>query len=536
MKKRLLILLLFYLFIQNSYSQQLEWIKTYPQIGADALKDSSDNIVMLSVGGGWFNLLKYKNNGALIWNKSYSYSISTNLSFMATDKKSNLYIASTSNEGFYITFKIDSSGNQQWVRYYSVGVFNRPKAITIDTSDNIIVTGISQLQAYNYLTIKYNPQGDSLWTARYSGINPAAASSPNSVCTDIQGNVYVTGAGSDGMPSGQQWATIKYNSIGIQQWVRTYYGPYGQYAYPAYCVKTDNQGNAYIAGNARILFDLTGFGTIKYNSSGDSLWTRVYTEPNIVQASNYAYDLEIDNFENVYVFGRGHESSINPYGAYTVVKYNSNGNLIWVTNDTLGSTPSKITLKDNKYVYITGGKGIKMYTVGYDSSGNKIFTSSYPPYINPQKYYTGQKVFFDKSNGLFIFGSCVDTLVLMKYSLPTNIRSISKNVSEKYELFQNYPNPFNPTTNIKYQISNGFRTTLHGGRNDRLNVTLKIYNILGKEIATLVNEKQSPGTYEVSFDGTNYPSGVYFYKLVVGDSEAGSGQVFTETKRMVLIK
>jgi len=97
------------------------------------------------------------------------------------------------------------------------------------------------------------------------------------------------------------------------------------------------------------------------------------------------------------------------------------------------------------------------------------------------------------------------------------IKPIGENIPEEFQLYQNYPNPFNPTTNIKYQITN-----------NKL-VTLKIYDILGKEVATLVNEKQSPGTYEVSFDGSQNPSGVYFYQLSIDN-------VQFSIKKMVLIK
>jgi hypothetical protein len=96
------------------------------------------------------------------------------------------------------------------------------------------------------------------------------------------------------------------------------------------------------------------------------------------------------------------------------------------------------------------------------------------------------------------------------------INKIGINSPDKYSLYQNYPNPFNPTTNIKYQIIN------------KKLVTLKIYDILGKEVASLVNEKQLPGVYEVNWDASQFPSGVYFYKLTAGD--------FSEVKRMVLIK
>lgn len=96
------------------------------------------------------------------------------------------------------------------------------------------------------------------------------------------------------------------------------------------------------------------------------------------------------------------------------------------------------------------------------------------------------------------------------------IKNNSSNFPDKCILFQNYPNPFNPSTNIKYQV-----------KDSRL-VTLKVFDVLGKEIATMVDEKQSPGTYEVSYDATSLTSGVYYYTLTSGD--------FKETKKMLLIK
>jgi len=86
----------------------------------------------------------------------------------------------------------------------------------------------------------------------------------------------------------------------------------------------------------------------------------------------------------------------------------------------------------------------------------------------------------------------------------------------EFKLFQNYPNPFNPSTRIQYAVSS------------RLFVSLKVYDILGNEIATLVNEEKSAGSYEVEFDASSLPSGVYFYKLRVGS--------FIQTNKMILIK
>jgi len=96
-------------------------------------------------------------------------------------------------------------------------------------------------------------------------------------------------------------------------------------------------------------------------------------------------------------------------------------------------------------------------------------------------------------------------------------------------LSQNDPNPFNPVTKIKYIIPTPpVSFPLVKGRTKEGFVTLKVYDILGREIATLVNEEKPAGEYEVGFDGTALTSGIYFYQLRAGQ--------FTETKKMILLK
>ena len=89
----------------------------------------------------------------------------------------------------------------------------------------------------------------------------------------------------------------------------------------------------------------------------------------------------------------------------------------------------------------------------------------------------------------------------------------SKEMDYKFELQQNYPNPFNPSTTIKYSIP--FVETRRGVSS---HVTLKIYDILGREVTTLVNKEQKSGNYEVQFDASRLTSGIYFYKLNSGTS------------------
>ena len=116
----------------------------------------------------------------------------------------------------------------------------------------------------------------------------------------------------------------------------------------------------------------------------------------------------------------------------------------------------------------------------------------------------------------------IDALAAVNYWNPTDIVTPKeeKKLPENYELAQNYPNPFNPSTRIKYQIKDGGY------------VTLKIYNLLGNLVATLVSESEPAGTYDVEFNAKDsenpLPSGVYFYRLQVGN--------FVATKKMVIMK
>ena len=117
---------------------------------------------------------------------------------------------------------------------------------------------------------------------------------------------------------------------------------------------------------------------------------------------------------------------------------------------------------------------------------------------------------------------------------PIGIININAEIPKEFSLYQNYPNPFNPMTKIKFEIP-PLNLPLSGG--DGEGVLLKIYDILGREVETLVNEQLKHGTYEIDWDATNYPSGVYFYQLTVSsDASTPLSAAFTETKKMVLIK
>ncbi len=102
-----------------------------------------------------------------------------------------------------------------------------------------------------------------------------------------------------------------------------------------------------------------------------------------------------------------------------------------------------------------------------------------------------------------------------------------------YGLYQNYPNPFNPTTTITYQIPSA---NLGVGILELEFVSLKVYDVLAREVATLVNERKRPGVYRATFDASGLASGVYVYRLTAGSPSPGSGYSFIQTRRMLLIR
>jgi len=104
-----------------------------------------------------------------------------------------------------------------------------------------------------------------------------------------------------------------------------------------------------------------------------------------------------------------------------------------------------------------------------------------------------------------------------------------KGIVKQYTLNQNYPNPFNPTTTIQYSIKTPLNPPFDKGGNTRgVFVNLKVYDVLGREVAVLVNKRQKAGNYEVTFDASNLPSGLYLYRLTAGK--------FSQTRKMLLLK
>ena len=154
--------------------------------------------------------------------------------------------------------------------------------------------------------------------------------------------------------------------------------------------------------------------------------------------------------------------------------------------------------------------------VGDSSSKTVITLGNGVTRSNNYYSYTVWLVYDKDSGGYSSLNALGKILVISGLNL------IKNEIPSAYSLSQNYPNPFNPVTKIRFDIKKS------EFRSQNSEVTLKIYDALGREVETLVNEQLAQGTYEVTFDGSMLNSGVYFYKLSAGD--------FSETKRMMLLK
>lgn len=171
---------------------------------------------------------------------------------------------------------------------------------------------------------------------------------------------------------------------------------------------------------------------------------------------------------------------------------------------------------DINNIWVTSQKG-KVY-----ASSNSGITWYYQETPNTNAL---RSTFFVSFNTGWAVGDNGIIIKTISGVIPNKIDPISTQIPNSFSLHQNYPNPFNPVTKIKFDIPQR-HLPLQGG--DREGVLLKIYDLLGREISTLVNEQLKPGSYSVDWDASGYASGVYFYSLVTDQ--------YTETKRMVLLK
>ena len=546
MKNLIIITLILFAFSTANAQYALQWNRTYNGPGNyndAAISLAIDNQKNVYVAGSSFGsdstfdftLVKYNSVGTELWTARYNGTGNGNdfLKAMTTDSQGNIYLTGltyTSSQSLdYATIKYNSAGVRLWVATYNgtgSGIDN-PSSIIMDNSGNIYVTGYSYggiAQNYNYATVKYNSDGVQQWAIDYNG--PGNASDEAyAIALDTSQNIYVTGS-SAGAGSELDYATVKYSPAGVQLLSARYNGP-GNDIDIAHAVKIDNNNNIIVTGFSRGNGNYD-YATIKYNPSGNQQWVSRFD--GTMNLQDIPSSLATDSQGNIYVTGVTN-SDLGGFGTqsnYATLKYNSSGSTQWtaIYNGTGNNkdSASSLTVDESGDVFVTGksigiGTQYDVATIQYDSTGVPEYTARYNGSDNLND--AGTFINIDNFGSIYVAGiisssSTLEDFGTLKYSKMTGINTVSSNTPDGFELGQNYPNPFNPLTVINYSIPENGKTDL------------KIYDILGNEVAVLVNEYQSPGTYSVNWNAGNFSSGVYYYTLVTDN--------FTHTRKMVLTK
>ncbi len=461
--------------------------------------------------------IKYDRAGLEQWARRYSDTVpGAYVGFdLAVDNSGNVFVAGDA------LLKYDRNGNLLWHRFeFLRGGF----AIRLDSLSNIYIGG--QGDGQKFLVRKLTTDGMLLWEKFYSG--PGLFDILKDMVLDKEGNIIVTGQSHDSTDD-PEYATVKYSNNGTFLWARRYRGPASNHFDLAYGVVTDDSNNIYVTGWSNGPNETADILTIKYAPNGETMWTARYD--GVTHGADVGYDVILDSLGFVYVAGRADG------GRTITLKYDRNGRLIWATPFSSGSymePPPVIKLDKNRNIYVSAtarrpGNFTNYAVVKYNNDGVQQWVAEY--FTRFFNYVYDMEV--DKNSNVYVTGEANGTtydIATVKFiQTPTDVSNIAEERPAARKLFQNYPNPFNPTTTIRYAIPE-----------DGV-VTLKVYNIAGQEVATLVNEQKKAGTYQVQFVarnllGSSLASGVYFYRVTVGDPSLRSGQGFSETRKMVLLK
>ena len=305
----------------------------------------------------------------------------------------------------------------------------------------------------------------------------------------------------------------------IAKWDGATWSPLGaELSGPVWAMTVYNN-ELYAGGNFKYIGSIECNGIAKWNgSTWSSVGSGISGEDSII------YVLKVYNGE---LYAGGQFSKMNGVACHNIAKYNPQtgwtspgAGLSGFRGDPDYSGGEVYGMEDyNGYLYVCGE-----FISADGRMCNKIAKWNsiewcpveYGPDLSPEDLtvYNGNLImtgeFYSISGASFRnTASYLDSSIILG-------QSNNDSKANSFCLYQNYPNPFNPTTNIKYQIAKSG------------DVKMIIYNILGQEVATLVNENMKAGSYEVKFDGTKFSSGVYFYVLRTGS--------FSQTRKMLLVK
>jgi uncharacterized delta-60 repeat protein len=313
----------------------------------DIAVDSSGNVYVTGNSA----TIKYDTNSNELWVAEFAREGRA----IALDSLGNVYVTGASSDNVtgwdYATAKYDANGNELWVtRYDNDNTLEQVRAIALDSLGNVYVTGSSiGDSSHDYATVKYDTDGNELWVARYEGIGGDEA---YDIAVDSADNVYVTGSSDD---DGYQpdYATIKYDTDGNELWVARYNGPENAVDW-ARDIAVDDSGSVYVTGSSGGYGTGWNYATVKYDTNGIQLWASGYNGP--ANNLDMAHALALDSMGNVYVTGESFGNGT--YDDFATVKYDTNGNELAVVR-TIGlyGGSANIAADNSGNCYMAGTTG-----------------------------------------------------------------------------------------------------------------------------------------------------------------------------------
>jgi type IX secretion system substrate protein/beta-propeller repeat-containing protein len=510
----------------------------YDQPRATTVDDSGNVIVTGSSstgGSSVYNIMstvKFGMDGSIRWVAKYpdSGSFDNRGQAITHDKEGNIYVAGEIYSGLpsaagsknLATLKYAPDGSLIWSKVFvspGGGYDNGIGAIAVDDSGNVITAGgvkwdpdAVQSTATDFTVIKYAPDGSPRWVSHYD--HSGGQEGLKAMVLDDSGNVYVTGF-SQGLNAQYDYATVKFaRGNGDILWAQRFDGRIHGEDYP-YGMAIDDSGNVYVTGFSSDSIPTWSAVTIKYDRAGRQLWLDRFALDSLAHgAQNIGWQVALDNqyrpVVGVLDFVASHQSAL--------VKYSPDGVRQWRSTPTSLSLQQMILDGSNSAYCTAVTTPDRPVITRFESSGAQswVFTDTslaVEGYMN---------IAFDGSGNidLSIEGKTPSNdhdYVVAKYLRVTDhVRTEPGSLPLLFRLYDAYPNPFNPQTTIRYALP------------ARAPVVLKVFDLLGEEVATLVNEVQEAGLRHVEFNASGIASGVYFYRLQAGP--------FTGVKKIVLLK
>jgi hypothetical protein len=416
-------------------------------------------------------------------------------------------------DGFVYLLKTDSQGDTMWTRTYGEGV----ASCVQQTSDGgYILAGQTSSGYTDIYVVKTDSQGDTLWTRTYGGNSRDCA---YSIQQTFDGGYILAGYTGSFGAGVYDFYLLKTNNQGDTLWTRTYGGSDWD---AAASVQQTLDGGYVVAGHTESFgASVADFYLVKTDSQGDTLWTRTYGTIN----GDYAKSVQQTVDGGYIVAGTTYLLGMSDYDIY-LVKTNSQGDTQWTR--TYGGTDWDVIYSiqqtlDGEYVMAgftrsVGAGYADFYVMKVNNQGDTLWTGTYGGIeedwaASIQQTADGGYVV---AGWTYSFGAGDADIYLVKLGAESSVPPISLSLPAHYSLHPNYPNPFNPFTRISYDLS----TTSP--------VTLEVFDLLGRRVASLAKGTQPAGTYSILFNGSGFPSGLYFYRLHAG--------TFTQTQKMILLK